>query len=436
MVPILGVSGSIALIIILLLIHSVFALASTAILHSRKKKIEEDEEFDNLFGRAAAIRILNAAQINLLSSQASRFLVMLITTVFIINLYAVSVAKWSAFVNLPFIAQWLVLLVVVCLSVVASLVLVDIAISLAYMAPEKSLCFIAPFTELPFKLLKPFSLLASKMTRLVARTFNLKSPTEKSQVMSVDDLIEMMEYTVKKHDIQPEELEMIRGVVQLSDHTVGEIMTPRKDIHSIGVNDPFAESLQTILSSGYSRYLAIGDTLDDVKGVLLNRDLIPLIGTDISKSSLKTYVRPVLKVHENDSLLKLIGEFRSTGRHFAVVTDQHGGVEGIITFEDVLEEIVGDIFDEGDDPLEDADIEQSRSGALLIDGGALIQDLNDEYRLEIPEGEYDTIAGFITQQLGKIPAAGESLNFNGMKIVVEDMAENRINQVRITNTEA
>lgn len=436
MVPLIGVTGSIVLIVLLLVIHSVLALASTAILHSRVKKIEEDEEFQTFFGRKEALIILKNAQINLLSSQAARFLAMIATAVLIINLYDVSVAKWSVFVSLPPLIQYFVLVAVVCFSVVASLILIDIAISAAYMAPEKSLCVAAPFLRLPLKFLHPFGILASKLSSSALKFFNLKTPTEKSQTMTADDLVEMMEYTVKKHDIQPEELEMIKGVVELSDRTVGEIMTPRKDIYYISVDDSFAETLQTILSSGYSRYLAVGHSLDDVKGVLLNRDLIPLIGKDISKSSLLHFVRPVLRVHENDSLLKLIGEFRNTGRHFAVVTDQHGGVEGIITFEDVLEEIVGDIFDESDDPLDVSNVTSSRSGALIIDGGALIQDLNSEYRLEIPEGEYDTIAGFITQQLGKIPHTGESLNFNGLKIVIEDMAENRINQVKIISSEA
>ena len=140
--------------------------------------------------------------------------------------------------------------------------------------------------------------------------------------------------------------------------------------------------------------------LTRLRGILIARDLIKLIDEDLSSHKLVDFVRPVISVSGEENLLKLLGIFRAEGAHFAVVIDEHGGVDGIITMEDVLEEIVGEIFDEFDNPTEDQDYQTTISGDLLIDGGALIDDLNQEYGFRLPEGEYDTIAGFIIDQIG------------------------------------
>ena len=146
---------------------------------------------------------------------------------------------------------------------------------------------------------------------------------------------------------------------------------------------------------------------------------------------LDIFIRKVIFISGKENLLTLLSKFRSESSHFAVVLDEHGGVDGIVTMEDLLEEIVGDIFDEYDNPLEEQEYVETLSGDLLVDGGALIDDINNEYDLSIPEGEYDTIAGFIIDTAGKIPSLGEIVQYNGYKMIVEDVSDNRINHVRI-----
>lgn len=402
----------ILLLPVCLILHGLFVLLSSALLHARLKKIE-DEEFEISFGRKTAVKFLQSPVKNSLSMQAGRFISFVVLVLLLVKL-------------LPLGKEVVFALALLC--IITALVLVQIAWAISYEEPEKAVCYCGPFLVPFVYLLSPLGQIAYLIGDKFTRRYDFDSPVESQQSLSIDEIAEIVDYN-EDHAEDEDELSMLRGVVELADTQVTEIMTPRQDIDYISDTMSIEEAVSFILQSEHSRLPVVGESLDDLKGLLIVRDLNSLIGQNLSSKTLKEFIRPVMKTDGEENLLGLLGRFREENSHMAIVIDEHGGVDGLITLEDILEEVVGDIFDEHDS-LEEGN-QQTLSGDLLVDGSSLIYNLNEEYDLNLPEGEYDTVAGFIIDQLGKIPDAGEIITYNGYKLIVEDLADNRINQVRV-----
>ncbi len=421
-------SGLVFLLILpfLLLMHAVFVLVSSTLRTARIKKIIADD-FNVNFGKQSAVKLLQSASINTLSAQAWRFFFFFLMAFVLLEVFQGNVLG-SFFPNSEISnISFGLILVVICL--VAALVLVQIAWAVSYAVPERSLCLIAPFITPLIYIFYPLAYLADLLGGMFSGKFSLENPVESQQSVTMEDIVELVDFSDNTEESQ-DELAMLKGVVDLSETEVDQVMTPRQDIVSISLNNTVEDILKEVVDSEYSRILVIGENLDQVKGFLLVRELVPLLGQEVNVAKIAKLIRPVLFIPGSLDLLELLTKFRTEKAHIAVVVDEHGGVDGIITMEDVLEEIVGDIFDESDYE-EEPDFKQTLSGDLIVDGGALVDDLNEEYDLKLPEGEYDTIAGFIIHQLGKIPNQGEVLVYNGFKLIIEGLADNRINQVRV-----
>lgn len=216
--------------------------------------------------------------------------------------------------------------------------------------------------------------------------------------------------------IAEDEAEMVMGVMGLSQTVAREIMTPRRDLICIPADASLTDVINIIRESGFSRFPVQGETVDDVIGILLARDVLSfelpeLIrqGSDVANKqfSVKKLLREAYFVDGNKPINELLQEFKRRKLHLAVVLDEHGGIDGVVTLEDLLEEIVGDIFDESDIP--ERTIEVLANGDIVVDGGQLVADLNTEFDLEIPEGQYDTIAGYIFTRLGRMPKPGDEI---------------------------
>ena len=192
------------------------------------------------------------------------------------------------------------------------------------------------------------------------------------------------------------------------------VMTPRTDLESIQIDSTLADVLALVLKTGFSRFPVSGSSRDDIRGVLLIKDLLPVFaqGSELDKAfSVKDYMRAAFFVPDTKAIEDLLAEFKSQKQHMAIVLDEHGGVDGIVTMEDLVEEIVGDIFDESDAGVPEVSLQAN--GELLVDGGALVSDLNEEYGLRLPEAEeYDTIAGFIFTLTGRVPDQGDVLELS------------------------
>lgn len=290
-------------------------------------------------------------------------------------------------------------------------------------------CISLPFLFAHF-LLSPVFIVVTFFVELVKR-FAPLDDADYEIAASPEEISRMLEQGMETGEIEEDEVEMIEGIFTFSETVVREVMTPRVDIAFVEQNASLQDVIKVFKKEGRSRLLVTGEDMDDVRGVLIARDLIPLLGKKAEPFRVTDYLRTPIFVQNTRKIDELLEEFQRDAVHFAVVLDEHGGVDGVVTVEDLIEEIVGEIFDEFDDPQEEAEIEATRSGDYLVDGSMPIEDLNDSLSWTLPNGEYDTVAGFVIHQLGRIPTEGEGLEYDGLRIKVEKLSQNRITLLRL-----
>ncbi len=226
---------------------------------------------------------------------------------------------------------------------------------------------------------------------------------------SREDLIEILRDAKENGILSGDTLKMLEGALSVSEHQVSDIMVPRSQMVSLPVNAAFIDLMKMVVESGHSRFPVHGDDKDDILGILLAKDLLRGIVADGGPGSIRELLRPVVLIPESKRLNVLLKEFRQSRNHMAIVVDEHGGVAGIITIEDVLEQIVGEIDDEHDDADEAKMIAAQSDGQFLVDALTPIADFNDQFGADFLDDEYDTIGGFVTDAIGHLPEAGEEL---------------------------
>jgi len=232
--------------------------------------------------------------------------------------------------------------------------------------------------------------------------------------------------------VDAEEVEMIESVIELGETQAGEIMTPRTEMFALPVNTPWQGAAEKIFHAGHSRVPVYHDDLDHIVGILYAKDLLRhVVQQDNGSGDLKTLLRKPFFVPETKLLDDLLREFKARKFHIAVVLDEYGGTAGLVTIEDVLEEIVGDIADEHD-RAEPALMNRIDERTSEVDGRLHVDDLNDAMSLAIPEDEdYDTVAGFVFSQLGRIPTPEETLESHGARFTILDATERRISRLKV-----
>jgi putative hemolysin len=231
-----------------------------------------------------------------------------------------------------------------------------------------------------------------------------------------------------------EEQKMIEHVLELSETTAGEIMTPRTDIVAVEVKSDLTTILETIKSAGHTRVPVFEDNIDNIVGLIYAKDLLAEIGKNAADFKIRDKMREAYFVPETKPLRVLLHEFQNKKQHIAIVLDEYGGTAGIITLEDILEELVGEIADEYEKtpPVPIKKIDQN---TIDVDARTYIDDLNDQFELNLPEDEdYDTIGGFVCTRLGYIPKAGESFDYENLKFSITSAEPRRIKHIRIQKT--
>ncbi|WP_028669384.1 HlyC/CorC family transporter [Saccharospirillum impatiens] len=243
-----------------------------------------------------------------------------------------------------------------------------------------------------------------------------------------DDLLSILNSAQENDILDGEAFKIIEGALNVSDMHVRDIMIPRSQVVSLEINDSIQHWLSLIVESGHSRFPVLGENSDEVVGVLLAKDLLGLglqtqFDLDEMKKRLKTIIRNVNFVPESKRLNVLLKDFRSNRNHMAVVVDEYGQTAGLVTIEDVLEEIVGEIEDEHDDTV-DANIRPNGNGGFLVQALTPIEDFNEHFSTEFSDEEFDTIGGIVMHQFGKVPQRDESITLGELLIRVVN-ADNR-----------
>lgn len=225
-----------------------------------------------------------------------------------------------------------------------------------------------------------------------------------------EDLAEIFRDAQANGLIGTDTLKMLEGALAVSDLQVGDIMLPRSQMVSLPVDAPFMDLMKMVVESGHSRFPAHGDDKDDILGILLAKDLLRGIVADGGPGQVRELLRPAVLIPESKRLNVLLKEFRLSRNHMAIVVDEHGGVAGLVTIEDVLEQIVGEIDDEHDEAEESTMIAAQADGQFAVDALTPIADFNEQFGANFLDDEYDTVGGLITSVIGHLPEAGEELS--------------------------
>jgi magnesium and cobalt transporter len=235
--------------------------------------------------------------------------------------------------------------------------------------------------------------------------------------------------------LDAEEKSMLSGVLEVSETQVREVMVPRSQMVVIDIEDDWDETLKLIVESGHSRFPVIGEDRDEVLGILLAKDLLRYYGSDEAKElTIQKMLRPASVIPESKRLNALLKEFRASHNHMAIVVDEYGGVAGLLTIEDVLEEIVGEIDDEHDH--EEAayirpDGDRDGKPCFAVRALTRVEDFNDYFECQLEDEEYDTIGGLVLHELGRLPRRGEKIEFGGFEFAVIKADDRRIDALQV-----
>ena len=236
----------------------------------------------------------------------------------------------------------------------------------------------------------------------------------------------------KNNVIDQEAFSMIDGVLQVAEMQVRDIMLPRSQMIVLEMDLSEEELLDTVVVSAHSRFPVIGDSKDEVVGILLAKDLLPhFINNGDKKLNVREILRPAVFIPESKRLNVLLNEFRSTRNHIAIVVDEYGGVAGMVTIEDVLEQIVGEIEDEHDFD-EDTYIFEHNKDHATVKAITPLDDFNEHFKTKFKDDEFDTIGGIVMQALGHVPKRGESVVINDLEFKILRSSNRRINLLEVS----
>ena len=254
---------------------------------------------------------------------------------------------------------------------------------------------------------------------------------DQAQEEKQEEILSIVEQGRMEGVVDAEEVEMIENVLELSDTTVEEIMTPRTDMIAVRADDDLPGVLETISEAGHSRIPVYEENIDNIIGLIYAKDLLDQVGKTDGDFNLRDKMRKPYFVPETKPLRALLHEFQNQKLHIAVVLDEYGGTAGIVTIEDILEELVGEIVDEYEE-APPAPIQKLSETTVEADARTYIDDLNEEFELKLPEDEdYDTLGGFVFSHLGYIPKTGETFDHEDVKFTITAAEARRIKRVRI-----
>lgn len=251
--------------------------------------------------------------------------------------------------------------------------------------------------------------------------------------VSEEELLAVAAEAAESNQIELEERRLIESIIEFGDTVVREVMVPRTDMVCVENDFRVADVMEVVLLNGYSRVPVLGEGIDDVIGLVFAKDLMRAERDGREDEAVSALVRPAKAVPETKPVSELLREMQADKFHMAIVIDEYGGTAGLVTLEDLIEELVGEIVDEFD--TEDARIEPVPGGGIRVNGSLSIDDANDLLPMQLPEGDYDTVSGLVLSQLGRLASPGDAVEVPGAELTVERVQGRRIMRVRIEERE-
>ena len=407
----------------LILLNAFFVAAEYALVTSRRTRIMELEHEGNR-GARLVLGITNDPPRFIAAMQLGVTIVSLAIGALGEQVLSRKLEPWMA----TFVAVIVALLIVTYFEVVIG-ELVPKGIALGH--PERVALAVSRPVRWFFLVFRPLIWLLQESTAVMLRRLGLEPPGAEHDAHSEAELRMLLSSSADQGEIEHEEQEMLYKVFDFADKEVSDVMVPRPEVVAIAIALPAEEALKAVLESPYTRYPVYRDSLDDIVGILHIRDLIEALhDRGLGSVDLESLVRPAYMVPETKDLGALLTEFRRTNQHMAIVIDEYGSMEGIVTLEDLLEEIVGEIEDEFD--LPDETVERVDDDTIRIDGTFPIDDFNEQFETDLPHEDYHTIAGFVFGQLGRGAAPGDEVSHDGLLFRVDSVEGQRIDRLTVT----
>jgi putative hemolysin len=419
-------------IVLLVLLNGVFVAAEIALVSLRPSRVEQmlDE------GRRGAARVRR------LTSDPGRFLAVVQLAVTFIGFLASAFAGVSLATSLTDLligigvstsyAGALGLLVVTILLSLFTIVfgeLVPKTLALAH--PEAFALGLARPVDIIGRIFRPIVALLTATTRTISRAFGADVTTEAQ--ITAEELRLIVERGGEQGILEAEEEQMINAVIELGDRRLHEVMVPRIAIVALPASSSFDEVVDLIIEEGHSRLPVYETSVDEVVGILYAKDLLPFLKSNAdSRPNLRSLLRTPVFVPESMTIDDLLHEFQRRKVHIAIVLDEYGGTAGLVTIEDLLEEIVGEIQDEYD--VEEPLVEKLDDHSARVDGRSSVDDLLDLWDLKLQledEDEYDTVGGLVYHRIGGIPQPGDEVHLDGLRLTVETTDGRRVGKVLV-----
>jgi CBS domain containing-hemolysin-like protein len=353
-----------------------------------------------------------------------------LSTILIVNTVAIIVASSTAtllalHLYRERVAEWLVSLV---LSLVVLVACEITPKTLALQRAEKVALRLAPLVAWATLVMRPVVFVLTAVTRLILRLMGGKAQV-RGPFVTEEELKMLVSVGEEEGVLEEEEREMIHGIFEMGDMRVREVMVPRTDLVAIEVNEPVEKAVELVTKHGHTRIPVYEGNLDHIVGVLYAKDLLRAVVRGEQKS-LRDIARKPYFTPESNKVQDVLRDLRKNRVHMAIVVDEYGGTAGAVTIEDILEEIVGPIQDEYDIGEED-EIQFISPNEVILDGRVSVDDVNELLKLDIAGDDYDTIGGYVLNQLGATPKVGATLKLGNAELRVEAVQGTRIKKVRI-----
>jgi putative hemolysin len=427
----------IIILLVLIFANGIFSGTELAVVSARRGRLQQRAEEGDV-GAAAAIKLQEDPNRFLSSVQIGITLIGTLTGVFggasIANTLEVPLR------SIPLLAPYapsIALTTVVLIITYLTLVLGELVPKrLALQNAERIAGAMARPMTLIARISSPVIWLLSFSTQLVLRLLGQGAVAEER--VTEEDIRQMVREGAEGGEVEPHEQQIIERLFLATDRAVRHIMTPRRDVYMLEAEATLGQVMPDLIESGFSRFPVYEKEPDKIVGMVHVRDMLKLLQTDGRDVTVRNAMSPPLYVPENSQAMALLPIFRKSQRHMAIVVGELGGIEGVVTLEDVLEEIVGEIPDEYDE-LDDPSIVRREDGSLLVDGVLPIDEVRTLLKVEELPGEqtyrFDTLAGFVISLIGHIPTVGEYVEWQHWKFEVVDMDGLRVDKVLIQREE-
>jgi CBS domain containing-hemolysin-like protein len=281
-----------------------------------------------------------------------------------------------------------------------------------------------------FSVFGPLIWVLQRATELVLHWIGLEPPGAEGEAHSEAELKMLVSASSEHGELEQQESEMLYKVFDFADKEVADVMVPRPQVVALSVDLPAKDCLAAVIDSPYTRYPVYRGSVENIVGILHVRDLFSALSDpSLADVNVEELLRPAHMVPETKDLAALLQEFRRTGQHMAIVVDEYGGLEGIVTLEDLLEEIVGEIEDEFD--LPDESVERIDDETIHINGTFPIDDFNEQFHADLPDEDYHTVAGFVFGELGHQPELGEAVEHENLRFEVLEIQGSRIERLAV-----